>query len=130
MATFNNLLNNAISDKASIYLFINLVYLGILAIAVPFNFLLVILFLLPNLFVNLGGAEKTGWSTHYHVNYFIPLIWLGIASLGKLRVKNKYIIPILLIVLIALSSIINPEDLSKRTKPVIEIKNVVNRVIY
>ncbi len=130
VATFNNLLNNATSNMASIYLFVNLAYLGILAIAVPINFLFVIVFLLPNLFVYLGGAEKTGWSTHYHVNYFIPLIWLGIASLGKLKVNNKYVIPLLLVILIALSSIINPEDLSTRAKPVIEIKNVINKVFY
>lgn len=130
VVTLNNLSNNAISDKASIYLFVNILFLGILAIAVPINFLLVILFLLPNLFVNLGGAEKTGWSTHYHITYFIPLIWLVVAGLGRAKLKNKLVLPAVLIILIIFTSIINPENLSLRPKPVIEIKNVINMSSY
>lgn len=37
--------------------------------------LLVAVALLPNLLGSVGGAEKTGWATHYHVTYFPVLAY-------------------------------------------------------
>jgi hypothetical protein len=44
------------------------------------------LLMLPNLLGTLGGAEKGGWSTHYHAFYFPALVWaamLGYATLWR-----------------------------------------------
>ena len=40
--------------------------------------------MLPNVLMDIGGAELTGWSTHYHVTYMPFLIFA--ASLGYLHV--------------------------------------------
>jgi len=34
--------------------------------------------LLPNVVGNIGGAEKVGWTTHYHSFYFPSLIWAAV----------------------------------------------------
>jgi multisubunit Na+/H+ antiporter MnhC subunit len=50
--------------------------------------LLVLAVMLPNLVYSVGGAEKTGWSTHYHSMYFPFLIWaaaLGVAEMWRLN---------------------------------------------
>jgi hypothetical protein len=47
--------------------------------------------MLPNILDNIAGAEKTGWSTHYHSVYFPFLVaaaLIGFANLWK-RVKTK-----------------------------------------
>jgi len=51
-----------------------------------------ILMMLPNIFGNIGGAEKTGWITHYHTYYFPALIWaalLGYAAAYRMAVSHK-----------------------------------------
>ena len=37
--------------------------------------LIALIILLPNVFGNIGGAEKVGWSTHYHSFYLPILVW-------------------------------------------------------
>jgi len=45
--------------------------------------------LIPNLLVNVGGAELTGYYTHYHAMY-LPIIWaLATVSLVKYSSKSK-----------------------------------------
>jgi len=51
-----------------------------------------ILMIIPNIFGNLGGAEKVGWITHYHLIYFPFLVWAaisGYANLQKRWTDNK-----------------------------------------
>lgn len=43
--------------------------------------------LLPNLFGSIGGAEKVGWSTHYH-DYYLPLI-VWAAAQGLIALQNR-----------------------------------------
>jgi hypothetical protein len=31
--------------------------------------------MVPNVIGNIGGGEKTGWTTHYHTYYFPALVW-------------------------------------------------------
>ena len=64
--------------------------------------LLVLIFLAPNLLISVGGAEKTGFVTHYH-SYYIPILIFG-AIIGYSNIKkyisnNKYCYAILGIVL-------------------------------
>ena len=52
-------------------------------------FLVAVTFLIPNLLVNVGGAELTGYYTHYHAMY-LPIIWaLATVSLVKYSSKSK-----------------------------------------
>ena len=43
--------------------------------------------MLPNLMVTVGGAEKTGFTTHYHAGY-IPFL-VGFAAVGYSSLINK-----------------------------------------
>lgn len=46
--------------------------------------------ILPNLIVSIGGAELTGYSTHYH-SIYLPIIFaLGIVSITQVTKKNAH----------------------------------------
>ncbi len=49
--------------------------------------LLAIVAMAPNLLVSVGGAEKTGFATHYHAGY-IPFL-VGFAAIGYATLINK-----------------------------------------
>ncbi|MBI2465072.1 hypothetical protein HYV64_02915 [Candidatus Shapirobacteria bacterium] len=51
--------------------------------------LIAILMIIPNIFGNLGGAEKVGWVTHYHLIYFPFLVWAGV--LGYINLQKKWL---------------------------------------
>lgn len=65
------------------FLLVNLVLLAIWAAADWRLALIAAAALLPNLAVSLGGAEKNGWSTHYHALYFPFVVFAGAAGLGR-----------------------------------------------
>ena len=49
-----------------------------------------ILGIMPNLIVSIGGAELTGYSTHYH-SIYLPIIFaLGIVSITQFTEKDQY----------------------------------------
>jgi len=64
------------------YLWVNLPYL-ILALFEWRMALLALGMMLPNMIGSIGGAEKIGWSTHYHALYF-PFV-VAAASMGFMR---------------------------------------------
>jgi hypothetical protein len=77
------------------FLFINLIFL------VPFGFfakrwgLIALCSMIPNVIGSIGGAEKLGWTTHYHSCYFPFLIMtLVMGSLSLLKTKSRVLIPI------------------------------------
>jgi hypothetical protein len=74
--------NEAFQLNLGKYLWVNLPYL-ILAFFEWRLALIAFGAMLPNMIGSIGGAEKTGWSTHYHSMYFPFLI--AAASLGFLR---------------------------------------------
>lgn len=51
-------------------------------------FLISIISILPNLLISIGGAEKIGFSTHYHT-YYIPFL-IASSILGYINFKKKY----------------------------------------
>ena len=74
--------------QAKEFIFINIFLFGFFAI---FNWrlgLLAFLSLLPNLYINMGGAEKSGWGTHYHSMY-LPILTFC-AALGLACFWNKF----------------------------------------
>jgi hypothetical protein len=46
--------------------------------------------MVPNILGNIGGAEKTGWTTHYHDEYLSAVIWASLVGFLALyeRVRN------------------------------------------
>lgn len=45
--------------------------------------IIALIVMLPNVFGNIGGAEKTGWSTHYHSFYFPILVWAAVLGFTR-----------------------------------------------
>jgi len=70
--------------------------------------------MLPNIFGNIGGAEKTGWATHYHSFYFPALAWAAALGYGVLvertatRKQLKAIPYAVVAVLLFLFALMNP----------------------
>ncbi len=87
-----------------------------------------ILMMLPNIFGNIGGAEKTGWITHYHSYYFPALIWaalLGYAAAYRMAIGHKRLSTFYAATafsILFLSSI-NPYALNKQTIDPVNIAN-------
>jgi hypothetical protein len=71
-------------DKLKVFALFNLLFMGIFAIFDWRNFLLALIAMGPNILGNIGGAEKTGWLTHYHSLYFPILVWASAAGFIKL----------------------------------------------
>ena len=74
----------------------------------------------PNIFGSVGGAEKTGWETHYHSYYFPVLAWASLQGLARLlgwartrtgTALRRVVLPAGAGVLIAYSLTIRPHDL-------------------
>ena len=69
------------------FLLFNLFFLGIFSLIDPRLLLLVLVVIAPNIIGNIGGAELTGWFTHYHSHYF-PLL-VGVSALGFAQLSNQ-----------------------------------------
>ncbi|MBU3612857.1 hypothetical protein [Polynucleobacter sp. MG-27-Goln-C1] len=91
---------------------ISLILISFIFIVVPLfkNFryaLISIIMLLPNIIGNIGGAEKTGFSTHYHSLYFPFLVYgflVGFASIKKfsMSIINTFILYLFIFINIAI----------------------------
>ena len=81
---YGNYLRTYPSALTNLYTFL-LTNLPLLLIAI-FDWrasLIAITMMIPNILGNLGGAEKTGWVTHYHTTYFPFLIWAAIMGFTR-----------------------------------------------
>jgi len=108
-----------------------IVNLGFLILAVFEWRLALIAFgaMLPNIIGTIGGAEKTGWSTHYHSTYFPFLV--AAASIGSIRLWQvvqarsiKWMIVVPFAVIGAFLALLDPDSIS----PLVKLKssNVAN----
>lgn len=94
------------------FLFINVLLL------IPFGYfakrwtLIAILSLVPNLVGTIGGAEKLGWSTHYHSAYFpflIVAMVMGATSFWKRKTHvSSSIVLSLSIIVVVIFAFLNP----------------------
>lgn len=122
--------------KVVLFLLINVVLFLIVALFDLRAFIIGAASMVPNLLYDAGGAEKIGWTLHYHVFYFVILMWAvtkGMISLYcRLKVKevsnsNEKILPVMLTVTFSLFlGFINPIDISISFNQ----NNVKNNIIY
>jgi hypothetical protein len=102
---FNELLNY-LQNERNINGIISLLKINLILLIVPLiyarkYFILSFIFLIPNLFGNIGGAEKIGFLTHYHSLYYPFLVYGFIKSLTLIPLENKKHYLILIIILIS-----------------------------
>lgn len=74
------------------FLLVNLPFLLVILIKSPRLFIITIAMMIPNIIGNIGGAEKTGYFTHYHTLYFPFLIYsfcISIADIHKDPLKKN-----------------------------------------
>jgi hypothetical protein len=117
LSFFSNINTNEVFKLNLVkYLWINLPYL-ILAVFEWRLALIAFGAMLPNMIGSIGGAEKTGWSTHYHSMYFPFLI--AAASLGFLRLcrlvdrhYKKLVLYLAMLVVVLYMAMLNPDNIS------------------
>ena len=101
--TFNELLNainNTWADQrlfngAKSLILVNAPFLLPALLFAPRLFLIAIVLLIPNILTTIGGAEKTGYLTHYHTLYFPFVVYAFIIGFSKIfrsmpRIKATY----------------------------------------
>lgn len=104
--------------KIIMFLLINICLYAIVAIADWRALLIGMAAMVPNLLYDVGGAEKIGWTFHYHVFYFVFLMWAvvrGIIKLYKMTAQKHVlrVAPYLATLSVAfMLSIVDPMDLN------------------
>lgn len=96
--------------KAREFIVINVLLFGIFALFDWRLALIAIAALLPNLLTTIGGAEKTGWATHYHSMYFPFVAFaaaIGYCKLWELLGDAKYRLMLVVLLLALIPAISN-----------------------
>lgn len=120
---------NVIDVKTQVFLMINMLAMGVFAFFDLWLILPLFIVLVPNILVNLGGAEKIGWSTHYHIGYFIPLIWISLVGLSRMNDRPKLQTAFIGISLVFMIWV-NPVTLQLNERPNIVIKRLIQSMQY
>jgi len=89
-----NISNNIFSYPSRIFLLVNFIFGGIFFLKRPKLMIIWLLFLLPNLVVYIG---KLAWSTHYHISYFVPVLWLLVYAISLIKFKNNILLTLTLL---------------------------------
>lgn len=123
-------------EKVLLFLGINILFI---AISVFFDWRAAVIGLasmIPNLLYDNGGAEKIGWTLHYHVFYFVFLIWAvsrGIIALcdftksHKLSARKRVAMQVGIIAALAVvMSTISPFPSGK----IFALSNMKNNIMY
>lgn len=120
-------------DHLLIFGIFSFLFLGIFSIFRWKLFLLALMMMIPNIIGDIGGAEKTGYFSHYHSLYFPFLVFasvLGYIKMVEIFKDKKYffIIPILMIGLILLSSASSPNAKDISTKNILQENPILRDV--
>ncbi len=83
-AFIGNLKNPVFFENLVFFMTLNILFYGIFAAFSWRYFLLSIGLMLPNILGSIGGAEKTGFFTHYHSTYFPLLIFAAVDGFAKI----------------------------------------------
>lgn len=131
---FSYLKNETNIARIGLFLFINVVLFLSLSLLDWKAFIIAFASMIPNILYDVGGAEKLGWSLHYHVFYFVFLMWAvmrGIVAINKLleirfgsRTLRFVSLSGLCLTFIVLISTVSPYDVGVSFK----IDNVKNNV--
>jgi hypothetical protein len=120
-------------DNLIIFGIFSFLFLGIFTVFRWRLLLLALVMMLPNIFGDIGGAEKTGYYTHYHSLYFPFLVF--VAALGYIKMvdifkesRYSYTISIAMIGLILLSLASSPYNKNISTQNMI-VENPILRDI-
>ena len=113
LSFFEQLHSQVYAAKVQEFIIINILLFGIF---VFFDWRLTIITfgaLLPNLITTVGGAEKTGWGTHYHTMYFPFLLLASAIGFSKLwcslkRTRYRFMLVGFLLVLMPAISTYSP----------------------
>lgn len=84
--------NPVMLENTSLFAYMSIIPLALFCMREWKAALIALIMMGPNIFGNIGGAEKTGWLTHYHSIYLPFLIWacaLGYASIYKMQNRWK-----------------------------------------
>jgi hypothetical protein len=86
-----NITANITNVNRLYFLATNFVCLGFLALFDCKKGIIVFLLMIPNMITTVGGAEVTGFGTHYHSFYMGALIWASVSGLVNLihRFRNR-----------------------------------------
>lgn len=105
---WRHLLDPKALEDCYTFIFFNIFMLGCFSLFNWRALLLAITAMVPNLLIGIGGAEKSGWATHYHSLYFPVLVWssaLGYANFYTLMRKYKLCSPLVLASVVMLSTV-------------------------
>lgn len=95
-------------DKIGVFLFFNGIFLA-MCVRDWRALIIALVMLFPNLFGNVGGAEKTGWLTHYHTYYLPFVFWAAASGLKKsVNLEKKWVVNFALFFLIMVVCLKNP----------------------
>ena len=122
--------NSLFKKETMIFVLVNLLSIGIFTLNSKKSFILFLLFLTPNLLVDIGGADKIGWSTHYQLSYFVPIVWVSIVGFSILYKKKKYdLLTMGIILALCFNYYVDPYTL-KFKKQVVGIQSINNYFKY
>lgn len=76
-------------EKMTYFVMVNFVLFGILGLMSPRYLLIAMALMIPNVFTNIGGAEKTSFLTHYHSAYFPVLAFAVVHGVSRFYEKFK-----------------------------------------
>jgi len=105
--------NQVFFDKLMTFLLFSILFLGIFAVLEWKLLLLALAMMIPNIFGNVGGAEKTAYLTHYHTLYFPFLVFAATVGYAKLvnRVsiaQARFVVLPLTLVMMLFSMLVSP----------------------
>ena len=88
LTSMRQALISGLGDAGIKFLFTNFVGLGCIAFLNWRVALIAFGSMAPNIFGSIGGAEKTGWMTHYHTLYFTYLV--AAAATGLVSLNRRF----------------------------------------
>lgn len=116
--SFNDLIirmsNVVFLDNLFIYLLFSVLFLGFFTLINWKYFIILVVMLIPNAIGDIGGAEKSGYITHYHSLYFPFIVFLSALGYAQIvnQIKNNYyrmtVFVIMMVLLIISSSLFSP----------------------
>jgi len=112
------MLRNLLQQDRLVFLAVNVLGFGLLPLFAPRQCLVALFLMVPNMVTTIGGAEATGFATHYHSFYAAAVIWAAAAGLVNVvrvsRTRAFRAVPVVLIFLPLLVTGLWTDSLARR----------------